>query len=75
MNAKLKNIFERVETWPDEAQQQAVELLLALEQEHAEPYELTAEDKAAIDRSLEEARQGHFASDEQIASVFRTRGR
>ena len=70
MNAKLKGIIERVETWPEQAQQEAVELLLALEHEYAEPYDLTAEDKAAIDRSLEEARQGRFATEEQVKAAF-----
>jgi predicted transcriptional regulator len=45
-------------------------LLLALEQEHAEPYQLTDEDKAAIDRSLEDARQGRFASDADVEAIF-----
>jgi hypothetical protein len=71
MNAKLKSIFDRAETWPQEAQEQAVDLLLALGQEYAEPYELTAEDRAAIDCSLEDARQGRFATDEQVAALFK----
>lgn len=70
MNAMLKDILERALTWPEAAQQQAVELLLALEQEYAQPYELTDEDKAAIDRSVEEAQQGRFASDAEVQAVF-----
>jgi len=70
MNANLKNIIRRVDTWPEEAQEQAAELLLALEQEYAEPYELSEEDRRAIDRSLEDMRQGRFASDEQVAALF-----
>jgi predicted transcriptional regulator len=71
MNAKLKDIMERVGDWPEEAQEQALELLLALEQEYAEPYELSDEDMAAIDRGLEDARQGRFATDEQIEALFK----
>ncbi|MEX2035007.1 MAG: hypothetical protein WEA28_07435 [Xanthobacteraceae bacterium] len=71
MNAKLKDIMERVGDWPEEAQEQALELLLALEQEYAEPYELSDEDTAAIDRGLEDARQGRFATDEQIEALFK----
>src|SRR6266851_10366024 len=54
MNAKLKDIIERVDSWPEEAQEEAAQLLLALEQEYAEPYELSDEDRRAIDRSLED---------------------
>jgi len=71
MNAKLKDIMERVGDWSEEAQEQALELLLALEQEYAEPYELSDEDMAAIDRGLEDARQGRFATDEQIEALFK----
>jgi hypothetical protein len=70
MNANLKDIIQRVDTWPEEAQEQAAEFLLALEQEYAEPYELSEEDRGAIDRSLEDMRQGRFASDEQVAALF-----
>jgi hypothetical protein len=32
MNAKLKNIIERVDSWPEEAQEEAAQLLLAYRQ-------------------------------------------
>jgi predicted transcriptional regulator len=70
MNVKLKDIIGRVDTWPEEAQEEAALMLLALEQEYAEPYELSDEDREAIDRSLEDMRQGRFATDEQVAAVF-----
>jgi predicted transcriptional regulator len=70
MNAKLKDLFERVENWPAEAQEEAIASLLAIEQELAEPYELTEEDRAAIDRGLDDLRHGRLATDEQVAAVF-----
>jgi predicted transcriptional regulator len=70
MNTKLKDIIERADTWPEEAQEEAVQFLLALEQEYAEPYELSNEDRRAIDRGLEDMRQGRFATDEQVKAVF-----
>jgi predicted transcriptional regulator len=70
MNAKLKDIIERVETWPQEAQEAAIESLLGIEQELAEPYELTKEDRAAIDRSLDDLRHGRLATDEEVAAVL-----
>jgi hypothetical protein len=70
MNIKLKDIIGRIEAWPAEAQEEAAELLLALEHEYAEPYELSPEDKAAIDRSLKEMREGRLATDERVSMVF-----
>ena len=70
MNARLKDILERAQSWPEPWQEYAVDVLLALEREFAEPYQLTEEDKAAIDRGLEDARQGRYASDEQVKELF-----
>jgi predicted transcriptional regulator len=70
MNTKLKDLLERVETWPEAVQEEAVQSLLAIEQEIAEPYELSDADRAAIDRSLDDMRQGRFATDEEVAAVF-----
>jgi hypothetical protein len=70
MNTRLKDIVGRLDTWPEEAQEQALELLLSPEQEYAEPYELSNEDRAAIEASLEDMRQRRFATDEEVAAVF-----
>jgi predicted transcriptional regulator len=70
MNAKLKDLLERVETWPEAVQEEAVQSLLAIEQEIVEPYELSDADRAAIDRSLNDMREGNFATDEEVAAVF-----
>ena len=70
MNAKLKGIFDRAETWPEWAQEQLAEVLLSFEQELVEPHELSAEDKKAIDRSLDDMRHGRFVSDAEIATLF-----
>jgi len=70
MNAKLKDIIARVETWPEGAQEQAVALLLALEREYAEPYQATNEELAAIDRGLRDVAEGQFATDAEVEAVF-----
>ena len=70
----LREILERAETWPEEAQEEAVNFLLALDQELADPYVLTEEDRAAIERGLDDMRHGRFASDEEVSAVFPRRG-
>jgi predicted transcriptional regulator len=70
----LKEILERAETWPEQAQEEAVNSLLAIEQELADPYVLNDEDRAAIQRGLDDMRHGRFASDEQVSAAFRRRG-
>ena len=70
MNARLKDILERVQSWPEAAQENAVDLLLALEREYAEPYQATDEERAAIDRGLRDVAEGRFATDAEVEAVF-----
>jgi hypothetical protein len=66
----LKDILTRVETWPEEAQEEAAASLQALEEELLVPYELTDADKAAIDRGLEAVRKRDIATDQEVEAVF-----
>jgi predicted transcriptional regulator len=70
MNAKLKDIIDRAETWPPEAQEELAQIALEIEAQIKEGYPLTAEDLEAIDRGLQDAAQGRFATDEQVEAVF-----
>lgn len=71
MTAKvLKDVLERVETWPEEAQVELAEIALEIDaglkggQYHATPEELEG-----IDRGLKTSREGRFATDEEVAAV------
>jgi predicted transcriptional regulator len=70
MSKKLREIVERAETWPEEAQEEAIATLQAIEAEFTEPYELTEDDRKAIDRGLEDVRRGRIASDEEVNRLF-----
>lgn len=41
----------------------------SIERETQEPYELTAEHKASIERGLADARNGRFVSDQEIEAL------
>lgn len=66
----LKEVLTRIETWPEEAQEEAAASLLALEEELRSPYPLTDDDKQAIDRGLKAARDGEFATEAEVRAVF-----
>ncbi len=70
MNAKLKELIERVETWPEETQEEVIEILLSIEQARLTDYELTDADRAALARSAEDVREGRFAPDERVSKFF-----
>lgn len=66
----LKSILDRIETWPESAQEEAAATLQAIEEEFLAPYTLTDEDRAALERSAEDVRQGRFATDEAVQKIF-----
>jgi hypothetical protein len=66
----LKNILDRIETWPDTAQDEAAATLQAIEEEFVAPYTLNDADRAALERSAEDVRQGRFAADEAVQKIF-----
>jgi len=69
MTAKvLKEVMQRVETWPEEAQEQ---LALETDAELARGvYQATQEELRAIDEALGEIDRGEVASEEEVAAVF-----
>ena len=71
MNAKLKDIIDRAETWPPEAQEELAQIALEIEaQLIKDDFHLTPEDLEAIDRGLQDAAEGRFATDEQVEAVL-----
>jgi hypothetical protein len=74
--AEIDAVLERVKTWPPERQEEAAAVLLEIEAEATGVYHLTEEDRREIELSMEEARRGEFASDEEVAALFnRYRGK
>jgi predicted transcriptional regulator len=67
---QIEAIFERVRAWPAEKQEEAASILLALEAEPDDVYVLSEEERADVEAGLEEARQGKFASDEEVKALF-----
>jgi predicted transcriptional regulator len=67
---QIDSVLDRVRTWPPERQKDAVRVLLQMEAAGTEIYVLSDEERAEIELSLEEARRGEFATDEEVAAVF-----
>jgi predicted transcriptional regulator len=72
MTAKmLQDAMKRVETWPVEVQEELA--IIAGEMDAALKggvYYATPEELTGIDRGLESARAGRFATDAEVAAVF-----
>ena len=70
MNKMVESLLERIADWPEEAQAELMQSIVDIETKHLGVYKLDPHERAAIERGLEEMRQGKFASDEQVAAVF-----
>src|ERR1700728_4617885 len=72
MTAKiLKDVLERVEAWPEEAQAELAEIALEIDAGLAGGmYHATPEELEGIDRGLKAAREGRFVTGKEVEAVF-----
>ncbi len=67
----LKNVLNRAESWPKEAQEELAEIAREIEASlRGGFYEASPEELAGIDRGLNAAREGRFASEDEVEAVF-----
>jgi len=69
MITALKNMLPRIESWPSEDQEALVEAARSIEAERDGAYDAVEAELAVIDRGLDDARAGRFASDDSTAKV------
>jgi predicted transcriptional regulator len=74
MTKLLEEAIEKTRALPDADQDAIAQIVLEALESVGEPVALDAETRAAIDEGLEQARRGDFASDEEIAALWRRHG-
>lgn len=67
---QVKEVIERVLTWPPERQEDAAQMLLALEAHEGEFYHPDDDEWAAIQQGLDQAKRGETVSADEIAKLF-----
>ncbi len=70
MTRKLREVLKQAETWPEEAQEELADAALEIAAGLKGRYHATPEELAGIGRGLDDARQGRFASDEELKAAF-----
>jgi hypothetical protein len=75
MTKLLEQGIEAVRALPEERQDTAGKLLLTLAGMSSDEYELTAEQLADLDAAIAEVDRGEFASDEEVAAMWKKLGR
>jgi hypothetical protein len=67
---QVKEVLDRVLTWPAKAQEEAVASLQTIEEDFMGSHELSSSDVEALARSAEDVRAGRFATEEQVKKTF-----
>ncbi|WP_065752126.1 hypothetical protein [Bradyrhizobium paxllaeri] len=67
----LKNLLERVQTWPEEAQDELVAIANQIENElQGQDYQATQEELRIIDAAIASIDAGEAATEGEIAAAF-----
>ena len=67
---EIDAVLERVRTWPAERQEDAARILLEMEAQGTEVYQLSEDELADIEEGLKEIERGEVATDEEVAALF-----
>jgi hypothetical protein len=70
MTRKLREALKQAETWPEAAQEELADAALEIAAGLDGQYQATGDELAGIDRGLDDARQGRFATDEEVKVAF-----
>ena len=71
---QVKQVLDRVLTWPQERQEDAAQMLLVLEARQGELYHPDDDEWAAIEEGFAQAKRGEAVSADEISALFKSRG-
>ena len=70
MSPAVKDILKRVATWPEQDQEELAEVAREIEARRKGVYRLSEAEREGVEKGLAAMRDGRFASDERVASIF-----
>jgi predicted transcriptional regulator len=71
MTKLLEEAVEKLSLLPKGRQDELARMLIDVAASDLHPYQLTDKERAAIDEALAQADRGEFASDEEVAAMWR----
>lgn len=74
MTKLLSDMLEKVKTWPASRQEDAALMLQEMERQGTDIYHLSDEERAAVQEGLAQADRGEFATDEEMAALWKRFG-
>jgi predicted transcriptional regulator len=71
MSPKRHNLLERIAAVPEELLGEIEQSVDEIERSHEGVFRLTDEERAAVRKGMQAARDGNFVSDEELADFYR----
>lgn len=68
--SELKSLLERIQTWPEEAQNELVAVANQIESELQGDYVATRDELEIIDAAMASIDAGEIATDDEVAAAF-----
>ena len=75
MSPGMKTLLERVESWPEEDQEELAEVAREIEARRSGLYRLSDEERAAVRAGRDAARRGDFVSEDEMENYYRLHSR
>jgi predicted transcriptional regulator len=74
MTPKLKNLLNRAESWPENDQDELADIAREIEARRTGVYVLSDDEREAVEEGLAQADRGEFASDDEVAALWKRCG-
>jgi predicted transcriptional regulator len=71
---RINAVLEGVRFWPDEDQEELIEIAREIEARRMGVYVMNEEERAAVHEGLEQARRGEFVSDDEMDAFWKKIG-
>jgi len=74
MSPGTKELLEKIASWPAEDQQELAEIAAEIEARRSGVYAMTDDERAAVNKGLEQVGRGEFVSDQEMHSFWKRFG-
>jgi predicted transcriptional regulator len=71
MSPGTRTVLERVQTWPEEDQDELADVAREIESRRSGVYRLSDEERAAVRAGMDAARRGDFVPDDEMDEFYR----
>jgi len=71
---QIDAVLESVRSWPEQDQEELIELAREIEARRSGVYVMTDEERAAVQEGLDQARRGEFVPDDEMNAFWKRYG-